>query len=80
MTEQELLCFLADNELHTEWQENKLSLWVDFSCLEEFCQLLGSLFDEGALEAGLASEHIIINLGALCEIYDIVPEHICSRG
>ena len=78
MSELDLYKFVQTQEI--DWRGEKLYLWIRFSDLSEFTQMIGyDYFSEDGDEVSLQYECICIDIVDICESFDIKPENILPK-
>lgn len=77
MTELQLYKFIQEYYIETRWDDNQLTTWIPFHCLQEFTEMIGyEMLSDGGLEANLQYACVAFDLNEVCEWFDIDAENI----
>lgn len=81
MTELDLYKFLVENEVETDWRDDKLYAWLSHWDVDKFCEMLDRCdADDGGIDCKLQNGGtVVLDLVEICEDYDIDPERITER-
>lgn len=91
MDKANLLKFIEERRIYTDWYYEKLFAWIEISNLNEFCQLVGKEFlSKNPIKSDLEFNKrlgihfsngycLVIDLVPICENFNIEPRDILNQ-